>query len=165
MIGQLLKYFYREPDLVIGNNDSVYLKRWWLVPHNVLPFNVYLHRFLRSDDDRALHDHPWANISILLSGPYTEVMPRNRKEWMLKGNRDVIRKRRYPFIPVFRDANWIHRVELDKDKEGNEKPLWTLFITGKYRREWGFWCPFGFRHFLDFVVATDKGNRAGPGCD
>lgn len=26
----------------------------------------------RSDDDRALHDHPWVNMSILLEGTYTE---------------------------------------------------------------------------------------------
>ena len=36
-------------------------------------FNLYLHEFSRSDDDRALHDHPWLfNLSVLLSGTYVE---------------------------------------------------------------------------------------------
>ena len=28
-------------------------------------WNVYLHEFRRYDHDRALHDHPWPNCSIL----------------------------------------------------------------------------------------------------
>jgi hypothetical protein len=47
----------RPPDFVIGG-DSPYMLRWWIIPRNKF-FNIYLHRFLRSDDDRALHDHPW----------------------------------------------------------------------------------------------------------
>ena len=47
------------------------MRRWWVIPRNKW-FNVYLHHFLRSDDDRALHDQPWWNLSILLDGEYTE---------------------------------------------------------------------------------------------
>ena len=48
----------RPADFVIGGAERPYLRRWWVIPRNRL-FNVYLHQFLRSDDDRALHDHPW----------------------------------------------------------------------------------------------------------
>jgi hypothetical protein len=65
----------REPDCVIGPPDNPYLRRWWLIPRNRW-FNLYLHNILRDDDDRALHDHPWANLSILLRGAYREVTPR-----------------------------------------------------------------------------------------
>lgn len=61
----------RPPDFVIGGAERPYLLRWWLIPRNPV-FNVYLHQFMRSDDDRALHDHPWANCSVLLRGAYTE---------------------------------------------------------------------------------------------
>lgn len=61
----------RAPDVVIGEVHRPYLLRWWVIPRNPV-FNVYLHRFMRSDDDRALHDHPWSNLSILLRGSYGE---------------------------------------------------------------------------------------------
>jgi len=61
----------REPDRIIGGEEDAYMKRWFVIPRNRI-FNIYLHRFLRSDDDRALHDHPWVNMSILLEGEYTE---------------------------------------------------------------------------------------------
>jgi hypothetical protein len=62
----------RNPDFVIGGNERPYLLRWWVIPRNPV-FNVYLHCFLRSDDDRALHTHPWLfNVSWLLLGKYRE---------------------------------------------------------------------------------------------
>lgn len=65
----------RGPDFVIGGHERPYLLRWRLLPRNPV-FNVYLHQFLRSDDDRALHDHPWLfNVSLLLRGPYIEWVP------------------------------------------------------------------------------------------
>ena len=64
----------RPPDYLIGADGSVYLERWWLIPCNRI-MNIYLHHFLRSDDYRALHDHPWCNLSLLLSGSYIEHLP------------------------------------------------------------------------------------------
>ncbi len=70
-----LQAFTRPPDFVVqAPNGEVYLNRWHLIPKNRW-FNIYLHHFLRSDDDRALHDHPWWNASILLTGEYTEITP------------------------------------------------------------------------------------------
>lgn len=38
-----------------------------------VPFNVFLHRFHRSDDDGALHSHPWEwAVSFVLVGGYSE---------------------------------------------------------------------------------------------
>lgn len=62
----------RAPDFIIGGRDDPYMLRWWLIPRNPI-FNIYLHKFLRDDDDRALHDHPWFWCSILLHGDYVEV--------------------------------------------------------------------------------------------
>jgi hypothetical protein len=137
----------RHPDFVIGRPGDWYLERWHLIPRNPV-FNVYLHHFLRSDDDRALHDHPWWNMSVLLRGSYVEVMP---------GNRRVVR---WPFRPVCRRASSAHRVELIAGR-----PVWTLFFTGPRIRAWGFHCPQGWRHWHDFVAETDEGNAVGPGCD
>ena len=46
----------RPPDRIIGGKDNPYLLRWHVVPRNPQQ-NIYLHHFLRSDDDRALHSN------------------------------------------------------------------------------------------------------------
>lgn len=170
----------REPDFVIGGPDRPYLLRWWLFPWRawversksspsrlvraggralaLLP-NAYLHRFCRSDDDRALHDHPWLfNASWLLRGRYIE--------WVFSdgpGSAPRAEFRR-PYDLVFRWGKAPHRVELLSDGWGGEAPVWTLFITGPNVREWGFYCDRGFVHWKAFTAANDKG-QIGRGCD
>ncbi len=132
--------FKRPPDLIIGKK---YLSRWYVIPHNRL-FNIYLHKFESSDDDRALHDHPWYSMSILFSGEI--------KEHSFK------RVRLIPWLwPVFRTAKFAHRLELMKG------PVWTLFITGPVLRTWGFHCPENWRHWTEF--SDESGQGIGKGCD
>lgn len=64
----------RPPDFVIGGAERPYMLRWYLLPRNRF-FNVYHHAILRSDDDRALHDHPWWSVSLVLDGAMLEVLP------------------------------------------------------------------------------------------
>lgn len=132
----------RRPDLVIGNTESPYLLRWYLIPRNRW-FNIYLHKFLRSDDDRAMHDHPWWSLSFILKGRYINHTP----------NRSHPRRR---FGLMFMRPTDSHRVELI-----DGKPVWTLFITGRKVREWGFHCPKGWVHWMDFVKSTESGG----GCE
>lgn len=141
----------RAPDFIIGGHERPYLLRWWLAPRNPV-FNVYLHQFMRSDDDRALHDHPWVNCSVLLRGSYTEHTIAaggiHRREVLQAG---ALRLRWTGRIA--------HRVEL------HDGPCWTLFITGPRYRAWGFHCPAeGWVHWKRFTSANDKGT-IGPGCD
>lgn len=156
------RFFKRPPDFIVyRDDDSQYLRRWWVIPRNMY-FNIYLHNFLASDEDRALHDHPWWNMSLLLTGSYKEHMPLDIDLWK-KGNRLTYFKVRRPFRPVFRGANAIHRVELFK-KNKKEIPVWTLFITGPKKRDWGFWCPKGFVFWKNFVSEKQGGNGVGKGC-
>jgi hypothetical protein len=150
----------RAPDVIIGGEDNPYLRRWWLIPRNRY-FNIYLHQFLRDDDDRALHGHPWAfNISILLRGGYIEVVPEHPK---YAGGASTVRRRRRIGLPYLRLGPAPHRVELLRDKGGRMLPVWTLFITGPNVRQWGFYCPRGWRHWRDFTA--DDGATVGRGCD
>lgn len=128
----------RAPDRVIGVN---YLSRWYIIPRNKW-FNVYLHEFRGSDDDRALHDHPWWSISFCLRGKIDEVyrVPGSERQ----RTRAITR-----FLPYFREAELRHRIVL---KEG---PAWTLFITGPKKRIWGFWCKKGFVPYNDFIYNGD----------
>ena len=61
----------RPPDFIIGDPKDPYMLRWWVIPRNKW-FNIYLHLFLHSDEDRAEHTHPWISISCLLDKPYRE---------------------------------------------------------------------------------------------
>lgn len=139
----------RAPDFIIGGRDDPYLLRWWIIPRNPI-FNIYLHRFLRSDDDRALHDHPWLNLSIILEGAYTE-------ETISAGG---VHRRQIRSAGQFkiRRAKFAHRVEL------HDGPCWTLFITGPRLRNWGFHCPSGWRPWQVFTSKVDSG-QIGRGCD
>lgn len=131
----------RGPDFIIGAN---YLRRWWIVPRN--PFcSVYLHEILQSDDDRALHDHPWDNTSVVLDGGYTEHTPDGVFERVAG---DV----------VSRPAQSMHRLVIP---DGGRAV--TLFLTGPRVREWGFDCPNGWRVWSEFVSACDSG-QIGRGC-
>lgn len=131
----------RRPDQVIGDD---YLLRWWVVPRN--PFcNVYLHDIRRSDNDRALHDHPWANTSLVITGGYVEHTP------------DGTFTRRAGDT-IARPATARHRLEIIPGTRAI-----TLFVTGPKVREWGFWCGHGWVHCLDFVDPHDTG-KVGRGC-
>jgi len=173
----------RPADFVVGANDpaGAYLLRWYLTPwrgwYRSIPEdqrtrwqrfavwlsmrlpNVYLHKFLRSDDDRALHDHPWAWASLLLRGSYVE-------HTISAGgiHRRTVRTRGSLKLSGPRAA---HRVELWNSLSNGPSPCWTLFITSPVVRDWGFHCPqrgwVGWREF----TAAGEGRRGeiGKGCD
>jgi hypothetical protein len=140
----------RAPDIVIGKPGDDYLRRWYLIQRNPL-FNIYLHQFTRSDDDRALHDHPWWNVSFILEGGYIE--------HTIKAGGINHRVQRNAGDFKFRLASSAHRVELI-----NGQAAWTLFLTGPRIRDWGFHCPAGWRHWRDFT-SGERGEQIGRGCE
>lgn len=153
----------RPPDLTIGGGDAdPYLRRWYLIPRNRV-CNIYLHQFLRDDDDRALHDHPWPNCSIVLAGRYEEVRFARRPMHGEPLPPTVSRWRR-PGRPVLRRARTAHRVVLARDQHGRPVPCWSLFLTGVNLRSWGFWCPMGrWVHWRSFTSGP-RGEVVGAGC-
>lgn len=138
----------RPPDVTIGDDpERPYMKRWWIIPRND-QINVYLHQILRSDDDRALHDHPWDNTSWVLDGGYIEHTP------------DGVFERTVGYLGG-RSATDRHRLEV-----ADGQPAVTLFFTGPKVREWGFWCGGDrFVHWQDFVADLPGGSvGTGRGC-
>lgn len=153
--------FSGKPHFYIGGQENPYMLRWFLIPRNPY-FNVYLHKFLRDDDDRALHDHPWWFVSLILKGGYSEVVP-NPDSLMPNVNK------LHRFSIAFRRATHQHRVVLWRERtfsstEGKKLPCWTIVATGRKKRTWGFWCSKGFVPWFDFVDETDNGN-VGKGCE
>jgi hypothetical protein len=139
----------RPCDVVIGDEQNPYMLRWHVIPRNRV-FNIYLHRFCRSDED-VLHDHPWWNMSVIVWGSYTEQL-RNRR-----------RITRWPFIPVIRHPMTAHRIILRNDNNG-PRPVWSLFVTGPKVRTWGFWCGERWVEYKEYVSPTTRGNQVGKGC-
>ncbi|HZF96856.1 MAG TPA: hypothetical protein VEY92_01190 [Pseudoxanthomonas sp.] len=164
----------RPPNFQVGAHDAAgaYLRRWYLVPRNRL-FNVYLHHFLRDDDDRALHDHPWAWASLLLRGSYIEHTinaggvhrrrTRHAGRWKFSL---PSRAHRIELLPMWRMCGTFEDAQKRFDRDPDLKaPCWTLFITGPRVHEWGFHCPQrGWVHFTRFTRPGAYGER-GPGCD
>jgi hypothetical protein len=150
----------RKPDFVIGGLDNPYMLRWYMIlPRN--PFlTIYVHQVLRSDDDRALHDHPSFSLSLMLAGPMGE--------WVRDGNAQRYREIK-PGELLWRSGSFAHRLvrlpKETKDADGDTRvaPL-TVFIMGPRYRKWGFWCPHSWRFWEDFVAKNDSG-LPGRGCD
>lgn len=92
-------------------------------------FGLCIHKLCRSDYDRALHDHPWAFISLVLWGGYGE--EHHEITW---GNDVHFTGHRGVGSIAYRPATWRHRVLI---QEG--KPAWTLVLMGPRVRRWGFW--------------------------
>ena len=111
---------------ITGLDGTEYLVRRYLLPRNRI-LNVYLHKFLGSDDDRALHDHPWFSISLVLKGRLIEHLPQSQSRKITAGKF------------TYRGPRFQHRIELPTGTSAT-----TLFITGPVVREWGFICPRGW---------------------
>lgn len=136
----------RDRDVRIPGDPGIdaYMLRWWKIKRNAF-FNIYYHLVLRSDEDAALHDHPWWNFSIVLEGGYYEHLIReggvHEKTWYPAGS-----------VRFRRSGAFAHRLELMRvhssgaelppgSKTGFEMPVKTIFITGPALRRWGFHDP------------------------
>jgi len=152
MMKSLVKYALNQLDkkgrkLIIKDRDDVeeYLERYYLVwPDSVkrerkdIPFNTFLHRFLRSDDP-VFHNHPWFWYhSIILKGGYWEHTPWGT-HWRGPGHSRFVRGGKWVSylngmpdkITVPQDLHWV--------EVPNPGETWTLFTRGKtHNMDWGF---------------------------
>lgn len=116
--------------VIIGRIDNPLMIRWALF--RVDAIGIYIHKFCRSDYERALHDHPWPFISVILRGGYFETHNQT-----LDGK--ITSEWRAPGSVLLRPAEWRHRVEIDPGKTS-----WSLVIVGRRSRAWGFFLDSGW---------------------
>ncbi len=116
----------------VGLPECPYMERWIL---NFGVFTIRLHHWISSDDQRHLHDHPFWFVTMILKGAYVDISP-TKSELLERG---AIR---------FRKATHQHTVSVSPDE------CWTLLLTGREKREWGFWVDGRFRkrnrYFFDY---------------
>ena len=122
-------------------NDEPYLERYYIFLKDrseSFPFNVFIHKFLKSDPD-DLHDHPWGYFTLILSGGYWEYMyedgPPPKEGESDSSERKIIKKWRGPGFFQSVSAEHTHRIEIDHKKA----TCWTLFIPRRRMQEWGFY--------------------------
>ena len=162
----------RSPDYIVGADDpaGAYLHRWYLIPRNRV-FNIYLHKFLRDDDDRALHDHPWPSCSFILEGGYIEHTIADggihSRQYMPPGTLRLMRPKHAHRVELIAwEVLYVpteHGIPLRT--RSRVEFAWTLFITGPRIRRWGFHCPD--QGWIDFERFTKPGStgETGAGCD
>jgi hypothetical protein len=135
---------YVERQVIRDAKGDPYLVRYFIFRSRLLERvgvnlgRIYLHHIIRSDHDRALHDHPWNFVSIILKGGYWEHTDRRQtrerdvRAWEAKDG--TVMTWYQPGDVLRRGAGVRHRLRLP-----DGKTAWTLvFTTGKLR-EWGFW--------------------------
>jgi hypothetical protein len=131
MIKKLFQLLGRHRIVLDRQANEPYLERYYLFlkDRHWFPFNIFIHKFLKSDPD-DVHDHPWSYATFILKGGYYEYIP----EFDING-RKISEKCYWRGPGHFRicSADSYHRIEL---KPG--VTAWTLFMPGPQIREWGF---------------------------
>lgn len=119
--------------------DDIYLIRYYVFRSRF--FNIFIHRFLRSDRD-DLHDHPWNFVTYIVSGAYLEY----------KWNESTQKVDCVSRIGASSYGAPINRLALRKATDRHKVEVWypcsfankdhaplTICVTGPIKREWGFW--------------------------
>jgi len=131
MFLKLLERLGRKRIIMDRTCNQPYLERYYLLfsDRGNFPFNVFLHKFLKSDPDDH-HDHPWNYRTLILRGGYWEWRPT-----FDAAGRKTGEVSKWYGAGSFRSAkaNTYHRIELDPMVE-----CWTLFMPGRKVRDWGF---------------------------
>lgn len=145
MLLNLLKRWDRHRVIMDRVNDEPYLERYYvfLKDRNRFPFNIFVHKFLKSDPD-DVHDHPWPYFTVILKGGYWEWIP----VFNLRGAKihEYCVWRR-PGSFRWASANTYHRIELDP-----EVTCWTLFMPGRKQRDWGFLVKNQWVQWQDYLT-------------
>lgn len=108
--------------------------RWYLI--RTRWFGLFVHRFLRSDNDRHFHDHPWAFLTWLIGGGYWEHVPADPERPVCYDGVHrhsetcgaELRIWRPRWSLLYRPALWLHWVELPKEPG---ELLWVGTVNGK----------------------------------
>lgn len=129
----LIQRAMRTPDAHLPG----YMERFWLLNRYDretrrarwvwIPFSIRVHHILRADLARDHHDHPWDARTIILRGWYDE------RRLFGSGCDRNITYARWPGDTATINYGEYHTI--DRVSEGG---VWTLFIMGRYRGDWGF---------------------------
>lgn len=149
MLLKLLERFDRKRIVMDRVNNEPYLERYYLFlkDRKRFPFNVFLHKFLKSDPD-DVHDHPWPYFTLILRGGYWEWIPQFNSKGEKFGEISVWRG---PGHFRICKATSYHRIELDPTVT-----CWTLFCPGPQQKDWGFLSKGSWVQWEQYLASRAK---------
>jgi hypothetical protein len=155
LINKILYYVsgYLKCKLIKGDEGQPYLERYMIARWGKDgEHTLFLHRFLDSDSDRGIHDHPWDSKSFILAGGYNE-----KRLVQMNGTDQVIIRDIKPLSFNIIGKDDFHQIILKP-----KTPAWTLFYHGPRVKHWGFQYYkelLGFNIFkTEFAPFIDKTN-------
>lgn len=116
---------------IYGAQDKkLYMERYWLFNPYLssgadrktkwFPISIRIHKIVKPDNDRHMHDHPWNARTFIVKGWYREE----------RINSAFLRQKGESCRLKFKEYHKITHVSYDG--------VYTIFISGKYRGTWGF---------------------------
>lgn len=140
-----------------------YMQRYWATPNPIddaaQNIAARIHIIERPDYDDAMHDHPWENISVILSGHYIERVPLLQQQQIKLDNteyRDIIRS----------TGDVIYRKATDRHKIVKVDPTVqtiSLFIIGPWQQDWGFYdAERGKVYWREYLNDWDRTQSSEP---
>lgn len=150
---------HTTPYYTIGSAEAgAYMARDWLIEKSEDKPAARVHTIFRSDLDRAAHNHPWSNVSVILRGTYYELMPSpNGIEDLSAVPLEVLGRctNLEPMVAVVRRAgDVVCRTVSSRHKllvAPGEHPV-SLFMSGPKKEDWGFFTENGFVVHTDYLV-------------
>lgn len=153
-VEMLYLYTANRPCRLIQRDGQPYLERYYVMSSTGATDSeegeqiIYLHRFVGSGEDQALHDHPWQCESLLLHGWYDERI--------LIDNQTVQQHTRTPGTLRKINPYQPHQIV-------NPRPeTWTLFLTHERERSWHFYIPAPDSHSYVMIGYRDYLNSHDP---
>lgn len=142
--------------LTLAHNGRPFLERWGICHERFGGF--YVHKIADADPGLDLHDHPWAFISIILRGGYTEQAigtdvavecAKVADRWPETCQPGI--ERRFGWLSVHRMPLTVaHRITAALPN------TWTLVLRGPTRRVWGFYLPTGRVAWTEYPYETRR---------
>lgn len=126
-------------------SEEIYL--WRLRIFETPWFGILLHKIMRPDPDRHMHDHPWPFFSFILRGAYAE---------------QLVAEPAWNKTPCKFDygRRWWNSKKADAGHKITilefGKPVWTLVFRGKRCRTWGFHTEDGWIPWHIYLNAQEK---------
>ena len=152
MIKQLMQRLGRHRIILDRRSSEPLLERYYvfLKDRTWFPFNIFVHKFCKSDPD-DVHDHPWPYFTLILKGGYYEWIPQFDKH----GNKfgELAHWRKPGHFRICSSKSY-HRIELDPDVT-----CWSLFMPGAKQREWGFLVKNKWIHNEEYLSQMAKQNK------
>ncbi|WP_242209138.1 MULTISPECIES: hypothetical protein [unclassified Pseudomonas] len=145
--------------IMSADGTEMYMGRWWLFnpysreTHKAAlwwcPWSLRIHHIMRPDEDRDLHSHPWNARTIILRGWYTEQRQASDElkratiaelapgpessfsDWLASNATEFIKRDQG-------DTATLNHGEYHRIDQVSRSGVITLFITSKWRGDWGF---------------------------